>query len=165
MIDFNTPHQAVPFDQIKPEHYKPAFDAAIQEARTELDRIIKSTRKPTFKNTIDALEQSGYRLKRIEQIFFNINSAETNKEIQQIAQEVSPILTEYYNDITLNEDLFNKVKQVYDDRENLSLDTEQRKLLDDTYKLFVRNGANLTPDAKAEYRKVTCRIIQTFPEV
>lgn len=158
MIDFNTSHQVVPFDQIRPEHFKPAFDTAIQKARTELDRIIKSTRKPTFKNTIEALEQGGYRLKRIEQIFFNINSAETNPEIQQIAQEVSPILTEYYNDITLNEDLFNKVKQVYDDRENLSLKTEQRKLLDNTYKKFVRNGANLTPDAKAEYRMVTSEL-------
>ena len=128
MIDFNTSHQAVPFDQIKPEHYKPAFDATIQEARTELDRIIKSTRKPTFKNTIEALEQSGYRLKRIEQIFFNINSAETNKEIQQIAQEISPMLTEYYNDITLNEDLFNKVKQVYDERENLNCESRTAKI-------------------------------------
>ena len=158
MIDFNTSHQAVPFDQIRPEHFKPAFDAAIQEAKTELDRIIKSTRKPTFKNTIEALEQSGYRLKRMEQIFFNLNSAETNPEIQQIAQEVSPILTEYDNDITLNEDLFYRVKQVVEDRENLNLRTEQRKLLDDTYKRFVRNGANLTPDAKAEYRKVTTEL-------
>jgi peptidyl-dipeptidase Dcp len=158
MITFNTPHQAVPFNRIKPEHFRPAFDAAIQEAKTELDRIIKSTRKPTFKNTIDALEHSGYRLKRIEQIFFNLNSAETSKDIQQIAQEVSPILTEYYNDITLNEDLFNKVKQVYDNREDLNLDTEQRKLLDNTYKIFIRSGANLTPDAKAEYRKVTAEL-------
>jgi peptidyl-dipeptidase Dcp len=155
MIDFNTPLQAVPFDRIKPEHYKPAFDRAIQEARTHLDKIIKSSRKPTFRNTIEALEQSGYRLKRIEQVLMNINSAETNKEIQQIAQEVSPILTEYYNDITLNEELFKKVNQVYNERQNLKLNTEQQKLLDDTYKLFVRNGANLSPEAKTEYRKVT----------
>jgi peptidyl-dipeptidase Dcp len=158
MIDFNTPLQAVPFDKIKPEHFKPAFDRAIQEARTELDKIIKSSRKPTFKNTIEALEQSGYRLKRIEQIFFNINSAETNKEIQQIAQEISPILTEYYNDITLNEDLFKKVNQVYGNRQNLKLDTEQQKLLENTYKLFVRNGANLSPEEKTEYRKVTSEL-------
>jgi peptidyl-dipeptidase Dcp len=158
MIDFNTPLQAVPFNQIKPEHYKPAFDAALAEARAELDRIIKSSRKPAFKNTIEALEQSGYRLHRVEQIFFNINNAETNKEIQKIAQEVSPILTEYYNDITLNEELFRKVKQVNDQRENLKLDAEQQKLLGDTYKSFVRNGANLSPEAKTEYRKVTAEL-------
>ncbi len=158
MIDFNTHLQAVPFDKIKPEHYKPAFDNAIEEARAELDKIIKSSRKPTFENTIEALERAGYRLKRVESIFFNINSAETNKEIQAIAQDVSPKLTAYYNDITLNEDLFKKVKQVYDSRANLKLDTEQQKLLDDTYKAFIRNGANLSPEAKAEYRKVTTEL-------
>jgi peptidyl-dipeptidase Dcp len=158
MIDFNTHLQAVPFDKIKPEHYKPAFDNAIEEARAELDKIIKSSRKPTFENTIEALEHAGYRLKRVESIFFNINSAETNKEIQAIAQEVSPKLTAYYNDITLNEDLFKKVKQVFDDRTNLKLDTEQQKLLDDTYKSFIRNGANLSPEAKTEYRKVTTEL-------
>ncbi len=158
MIDFNTHLQAVPFDKIKPEHYKPAFDNAIQEARAELDKIIKSSRKPTFENTIEALERAGYRLKRVESIFFNINSAETNKEIQAIAQEVSPKLTAYYNDITLNEDLFRKVKQVYDSRANLKLDTEQQKLLDDTYKAFIRNGANLSPEAKTEYRKITTEL-------
>ena len=158
MIDFNTHLQAVPFDKIKPEHYKPAFDNAIEEARAELDKIIKSSRKPTFENTIEALERAGYRLKRVESIFFNINSAETNKEIQAIAQEVSPKLTAYYNDITLNEDLFKKVKEVYASRANLKLDTEQQKLLDDTYKTFIRNGANLSPEAKTEYRKVTTEL-------
>jgi peptidyl-dipeptidase Dcp len=96
-----------------------------------------------------------YRLKRLEQIFFNINSAETSQEIQQIAQEVSPLLTAYYNDITLNEKLFLKVKQVYDNRQKLGLGQEQLKLLEDTYKVFIRNGANLNPQAKEEYRKVT----------
>jgi peptidyl-dipeptidase Dcp len=158
MIDFNTHLQAVPFDRIKPEHYKPAFDNAIEEARAELDKIIKSSHKPTFENTFEALERSGYRLSRIESIFFNINSAETNKEIQAIAQEVSPKITAFHNDITLNEDLFKKVKQVYDSRANLKLDTEQQKLLDDTYKSFIRNGANLSPEAKAEYRKVTTEL-------
>jgi peptidyl-dipeptidase Dcp len=158
MIDFNTHLQAVPFDKIKPEHYKPAFDNAIEEARAELDKIIKSSRKPTFENTVEALERAGYRLKRVESIFFNINSAETNKEIQAIAQEVSPKLTAYSNDITLNKDLFKKVKEVYDSRANLKLNTEQQKLLDDTYKSFIRNGANLSPEAKTGYRKVTTEL-------
>ncbi len=158
MIDFNTHLQAVPFDKIKPEHYKPAFDNAIEEARADLDKIIKSSKKPTFENTIEALEHAGYRLKRVEAVFFNINSAETNKEIQAIAQEVSPLLTAYYNDITLNQDLFKKVKEVYDSRDNLKLNSEQQKLLDDTYKAFIRNGANLSDEAKTEYRKVTTEL-------
>jgi peptidyl-dipeptidase Dcp len=155
MIDFTTPLEAVPFDKITPGHYKPAFEAAIQDARTGLEKISGSSAKPTFENTIEALERVNYPLKRIEEIFFNINSAETNKEIQQIAQEVSPILTAYYNDITLNEELFGRVKQVYGEREGLGPDTEQMKLLDDTYKRFVRNGANLSAEAKEEFRKVT----------
>jgi len=158
MIDFKSPMQVVPFDQIRPADYKPAFDSALAEARVDIDRIIRLKTKPSFKNTVEALERSGYRLKRIEQIFFNINSAETSKEIQQIAQQVSPLLTEYYNDITLNEDLFRKIKQVYNDRQHLKLDTEQQKLLDDTYKSFVRNGANLNAEAKTEYRKVTIEL-------
>jgi peptidyl-dipeptidase Dcp len=167
MIAFNTTHQAVPFDKIQTTHYKPAFEAAIAEAKSEIDKIIHARGKPTFVNTIEALEHSGYRLKRIEEVFFNINSAETSKEIQQIAQEISPLLTAYYNDITLNEQLFEKVKKVYDNRASLKLDAEQQKLLEDTYKSFVRNGANLSAEAKAEYRKVTetlAKLTLTFEE-
>lgn len=158
MIAFNTPLQAVPFDKIRPEHYKPAFEAAMAEARTTIEKIIADSKKPSFANTIEALEHANYSLKRIEQVFFNINSAETNKEIQQIAQEISPVLTEFYNDITLNEALFAKVKQVYDERESIELTAEQRKLLEDTYKVFIRNGANLSPEAKEEYRQVTAEL-------
>jgi len=134
MIAFNTPLQAVPFDKIRPEHYKPAFESAMADARTTLEKIITASEKPTFTNTIEALEHANYSLKRIEQVFFNINSAETSKEIQQIAQEISPVLTEFYNDITLNEALFGRVKQIYNDGESLDLTAEQRKLLEDTYK-------------------------------
>jgi peptidyl-dipeptidase Dcp len=155
MIDFNTPLQSVPFDKIETKHYKPAFEDAINEARAGLSKIAEATNEASFQNTIAALELLSYKLKRLEQIFFNINSAETNKEIQQIAQEVSPLLTAYYNDITLNEALFGRVKKVYNEREDLELNREQMKLLEDTYKSFVRNGANLATDAKAEYRKVT----------
>jgi peptidyl-dipeptidase Dcp len=158
MIDFNTPFQVVPFHNIRPEHYKPAFDLAINEAKNHLDKIISSSEKPTFKNTIEALEQAGYLLKRIEQVFFNINSAETSKEIQQIAQEISPVLTGYYNDITLNSELFRKIRQVYNEREKLGLNTEQEKLLEDTYKTFVRSGANLDSEAKEDFRKITVEL-------
>ncbi len=158
MIDFNTPLQSVPFDKIDTGHYKPAFEDAIQEARNGLEKIAGATVKATFSNTIEALEYLNYRLKRLEQIFFNINSAETNKSIQQLAQEISPLLTAYYNDITLDERLFKRVKQVYDEKGGLGLDTEQLKLLDDTFKSFVRSGANLLPEAKEEYRKVTTEL-------
>jgi peptidyl-dipeptidase Dcp len=155
MIEFDTPWQPVPFDKILPQHYKPALDHEIQKAKAGLARIAGLDEKPTFQNTIEALEVLNYTLKRLEQVFFNINSAETSKEIQQIAQEISPVLTSYYNDITLNEALFVRVKQVNEQKGNLNLTVEQSKLLDDTYKAFVRNGANLCEEDKAEYRRVT----------
>jgi peptidyl-dipeptidase Dcp len=158
MIQFNTPLRSVPFDKIKTGHYKPAFEASISEAKAGLEKITSASDKATFQNTIEALEKLNYKLKRLEQIFFNINSAETSKEIQQIAQEVSPMLTAYYNEITLNEKLFGRVKKVYDEREILGLGQEQLKLLEDTYKSFVRNGANLGPKAKEEFRKVTAEL-------
>jgi peptidyl-dipeptidase Dcp len=158
MIDFDTPYQPVPFDKIETGHYQPAFEAAISEARTGLAKIAEASDKATFQNTIEALEVLNYRLKRLEQVFFNINSAETNKELQQIAQEVSPLLTAYYNDITLNETLYARVNDVYKERGSLGLNPEQRKLLEDTYKAFVRNGANLDAEAKTEYRKVTTEL-------
>ncbi len=155
MIEFKTPLQAVPFNQIKTEHYLPAFESAIDEARTKLSHITGSTETPTFSNTIEELERLNYKLKRIEQVFFNINSAETNPEIQQIAQQVSPLLTSWYNDITLNEALFERIKKIYEVRGSLGLNTEQSRLLEDTYKSFVRNGANLSSEAKKEYREIT----------
>jgi peptidyl-dipeptidase Dcp len=155
MIDFNTPLQSVPFDRIETRHFKPAIEAAVDEARAGLEKIAGTSDRPTFQNTIEALEFLNYKLKRLEQVFFNINSAETNAAIQQIAQEVSPLLTAYYNDINLNEALFARVKQVYDGRESLRLQQEEMKLLEDTYKGFVRNGANLSNEAKEEYRRIT----------
>jgi peptidyl-dipeptidase Dcp len=158
MIEFNTPLQSVPFDKIETAHFKPAFKAAIHEAKSGMERLANAFDKATFQNTIEALERLNYKLRRLEEIFFNINSAETNKEIQQIAQEVSPLLTTYYNDITHNIALFDRVKKVYGERESLKLDTEQLKLLEYTYRIFVRNGANLSPEAKSAYRKVTAEL-------
>jgi len=155
MFDFSTPLQCVPFDKINPGHFKPAFEAAIRQAGEGLKKIASNADEPTFENTVEALERLNYSLKRLEQIFFNLNSAETSKELQQIAQEVSPMLTAYYNDITLNEKLFTRVKQLHDARAEAGLDTEQLKLLEDTYKGFVRNGANLSQEAKEEYRNIT----------
>ena len=160
MIEYNTAFQAVPFDKIKAEHFIPAFETLIGECRNGLQKIAGSAERPDFQNTIEALERLNYKLKRLEQIFFNLNSAETTKEIQQIAQEVSPLLTAYYNDITLNEALFARVNQVYSKRPDPGLNQEQSKLLEDTYKMFVRNGANLSDTDKSEYRRLTEELSQ-----
>src|SRR5690606_37414031 len=146
---FNTPHDTAPFSQIKTEDFKPAFEEAIAMARREIDDIIANTESPTFENTIEALDFSGQALDRLSSIFFNLNSAETNDEIQRIAQEVSPMLTAFSNDITLDPELFRKIKAVHDNKDSLQLTAEQKTLLDRKYKNFVRNGALLPEDKKA----------------
>ncbi len=151
---FNTPHTTSPFSQLKNEHFKPAFQESIAKAKAEIDQITKNVEAPTFENTIEALDFSGYTLDRISSIFFNLNSAETNDEIQKIAQEVSPWLSDFSNDIRLNEQLFKRVKTVYDSREELVLSTEQKTLLDKKYKGFARNGANLNENAKNKLREL-----------
>lgn len=143
-----------PFSQIKTRHYKPAIIQAIEIAREEIDAITGNDAAPDFTNTIEALEFSGDKLDRITSIFFNLNSAETNKEIQQIAQEVSPLLSEFRNDIILNKALFKRVKAVYQNKEGLNLTTEQQTLLDKKYKAFSRNGANLTGEKQQELREI-----------
>lgn len=142
------PFDEAPFSKIKNEHFKPAFLQAIKDAKKEIDAIVANTEAPTFENTLEALDFAGYQLDRISSIFFNLNSAETNEEIQKIAQEVSPWLSEFSNDITLNEGLFARIKTVYEQRDSLDLTTEQRTLLEKKYKNFSRNGANLTEENK-----------------
>ena len=115
---FNTKYNTAPFSQIKLEDYKPAFIENIAQAKAEIDTIIKNSDAPTFENTVEALDFSGQALDRLSSIFFNLNSAETCDEMQKIAQEVSPLLTEFSNDIALNEDLFKRVKAVYDQKDN-----------------------------------------------
>ncbi len=143
-----------PFSKIKEEHYEPAIKKAIDLAKNEIAEIIKNTEKPTFENTIVALDNSGEQLDRITSIFFNLNSAETNAKIQEIAKTISPWLSEFKNDIMLNEQLFERVKSVYEQKESLNLSAEQTTLLDNHYKSFARNGANLTEDKKSELRKI-----------
>lgn len=143
-----------PFDAIQNEDYKPAIEAAIAQARQEIDFITNNPEPATFENTIAALDYAGYQLDRVTSIFFNLNSAETNETIQKTAQEVSPLLSEFSNDITLNEALFKRVKNVYDSRESLELTREEEVLLDKRYKGFSRNGANLAEDKKARLREI-----------
>ena len=158
LSNFNSEFETAPFSVIKNEHFKPAFLQAIQIAKSEIDVIVKNKSIPTFENTIEALEFSGEQLTRISSIFFNLNSAETSEEIQKIAQEVSPLLSEFSNDITLNEDLFKKIKIVYDTKETFNLTGEQEMLLTNKYKSFVRNGANLTSKDKDELRKIDAEL-------
>ena len=143
-----------PFSKIKNEHYKPAIEKAIELAKTEISAIVENVEKANFQNTIVALDFTGEKLNQITSIFFNLNSAETNDEIQKIAQEISPWLSEFRNDITLNEALFHKVKSVFDNRENLNLSPEEQTLLEKQYKGFARNGANLKEEDKTELRKI-----------
>jgi peptidyl-dipeptidase Dcp len=151
---FNTKYNTAPFSKIKNEDFSPAFQKGIELAKAEIDAIIRNPIQPTFENTIEALDFSGAILDRISSIFFNLNSAETNDEIQKIAQEVSPLLSEFGNDIRLNPNLFARVKTVYDQREKLNLTAEQITLLDKKYKGFSRNGANLPEDKKNQLREI-----------
>ena len=151
---FNTKHNTAPFSQIKLEEYKPAFIENIAQAKAEIDAIITNSDVPTFENTIVTLDFAGEQLDRLSSIFFNLNSAETCDEMQKIAQEVSPLLTEFSNDIALNEDLFKRVKTVYDQKDSLTLTTEQATLLDKKFKGFSRNGALLNEEDKLKLREI-----------
>lgn len=152
------PFNEAPFSKIKNEHFKPAFLQAIEDTKKEIDDIVNNPEPPTFENTLEALDFSGKQLDRISSIFFNLNSAETNEEIQKIAQEVSPILSEFSNDITLNEGLFARVKAVYEQRDSLDLTTEQLTLLEKKYKNFSRNGANLKEENKKRLREIDAEL-------
>ncbi|MFT5984876.1 MAG: Zn-dependent oligopeptidase, partial [Planctomycetota bacterium] len=143
-----------PFSKIKNEHFAPAIKQLIADTKEEVNAIVENTDAPTFINTVEALENTGQQLDRVTSIFFNLNSAETNDEIQKIAQEVSPLLTELGNDLLLNEALFKKVKTVFDASASYELTAEQKMLLDKQYKGFSRNGANLSEDDKNKLRKI-----------
>jgi len=152
---FNTPYRSAPFNSIKNEDYLPAFKELIQKSEAEIDAIVKNPDEPTFENVIEALAYSGEQLDVVSNIFFNLNSAETSDEIQQIAQEVSPILTEYSSKISQNEALFNKIRKVYDEKEKYNLNDEQEMLLNETYKGFVRSGALLSEEDKEQLKKIS----------
>lgn len=158
--DWNTPYQTPPFDRITVEEYAPAFDAAIAEARAEIDSIVNNPEEPTFSNTIEALERSGAKLSRVSSLFFNLLEADGTDRMHEISMEVQPKLTEYSNDISLNEELFKRVKAVYDQRDSLDLDTEQAMLLTETYRGFARSGAALSDEDKETYRRLTSELAQ-----
>ncbi len=147
------PYGAPQFDKIRNEHYLPAFKAGIEEAKAEIDAIVANPEEPTFENTIEAMEYSGRTLNRVAAIFYNLNEADTSDELQAIAEEISPLMTEYSMYVSLNIDLFRRVKAVYEKRNELGLEKDQMTLLEDTYKSFSRNGANLSDEDKMTYSK------------
>ncbi|MDP5102082.1 MAG: M3 family metallopeptidase, partial [Nonlabens sp.] len=160
LTPFDTFENTAPFSLIKEEHYEPAFTEAIEAARLEIEAITSNSEQPSFENTIEKLDEAGALLGTISSIFFNLNSAETNDEIQRIAREVSPALTKFGNDVTLNEALFNRVKTVYAQKEKLELTPEQQTLLDKNYKRFSRNGANLNDADKEKLRTIDAELAQ-----
>ncbi len=158
---FGTPFETAPYDKIKPEYFLPAVQEAIKQGRAEIDAIANNPAKPTFANTIEAMEKSGRLLSRTTSVFFNLNSVETTPELQKVARDISPLMSDYGNDITLNEKLFKRVKAVWDSRNSLKLTPEQAKLLDDTYKGFSRNGANLSDADKEKLRAIDKELAET----
>jgi Zn-dependent oligopeptidase len=150
-----------PFSKIENSHFKPGFEESLKEARAEINTIVKNTEIPTFSNTIVALEFSGQRLGRISSIFFNLNSAETNTEIQKLAQEISPLLSEFSNDILLNAGLFKKIKTVFENKSSENYTQEQSILLEKIYKNFTRNGANLDADDQKHLREIDMELSRT----
>lgn len=160
LAEWLTPHQTPPFNLIKQEHFIPAIDLALLETRGEVDQIIKSEDTPTFENVIVALEICGDKLEKATSVLFNLNHAETDDTIQAITREVSPKLSEFSNYISLNEELFAKVKELYNKREQLELNAEDLHLLEKKYLGFVRSGANLEGEAKIRYAQITTELAQ-----
>ena len=151
---YDTPYNVPPFDKIKNEHFKPAILEGIKKHEEEINAIANSSAAPTFDNTILAMENAGELLSNVNVVFSNLNSANTNKEIQNIAKETAPNLSAHRDNIYLNEKLFARVKALWDKKETLGLNLEQAKILDNSYKDFVRSGANLSDSDKAILRKI-----------
>ena len=158
LTEYTTPFGVPPFDKIKLEHYKPAFIQGMEEQAKEIDAIINQRSTPDFENTIAALDQSGKLLRKVSAVFYGLNSANTSDEMQALSRELSPLLSKHSDDISLNPRLFARVKEVYEKRNELNLDKEQMKLLEETYKDFVRGGANLPEDKQAKLRELNNEI-------
>lgn len=152
--EYNTPFKVPPFDEITEEHYLPAFKEGIVKDQKEIDAIVNNPEDPTFANSIEALDYTGDLLTKVENVFYNLLGSNTNDQMQEIAKEVAPLLSKHGDDIRLNADLFKRVKAVYDTKNELSLTPEQAQLLEKTYKVFVRGGANLGPEEQARLREI-----------
>ena len=158
--EWKTPHGTYPFNDIQPEHYMPAFEEGIKQGLADIDAIVNNPAAPTFKNTIEAYEKSGELLTMVAGCFYNLTSAETNDELQAIAMELSPKMSEYSASIVLNEGLFQRIKAVYDQKDKLKLNAAQQKLLEDIYESFANNGANLNDEQKVVYKELSAKLSQ-----
>ena len=156
--NWDTPHGTYPFEEIKTEHFMPAFEQAFAEGYAEIDSIVANPEAPTFENTIVALDEAGEMLSMVAGCFYNLTHSETNEQLQALEQELSPKMSEYSTSIILNEGLFARVKAVYEQRDQLTLTADQKELLQDTYDSFANNGANLDAEAKEKYRELTSRL-------
>ncbi|MCB0281470.1 MAG: M3 family metallopeptidase [Calditrichaeota bacterium] len=152
--EWKTPFQSPPFEEIKDEHYMPAFKLGMEEHLKEIQAIASNDASPSFANTIEAMEKSGKLLDKVSYVFFNLSSANTNDEMKAIQKEVSPLLSTHNDDINLNPKLFKRIKTLYEQKDKINLTTEQQRLLEDYYKGFVRGGANLTDEQKDQLRKI-----------
>lgn len=155
---YDTPFGIAPFDKIKNEHYLPAFAKGIAQSKEQTLEIANSPLKPTFENTIEAMEKSGVLLNKVSNVFYGLTGSMSSDEVRTIAKELSPQLSALSDDILLNEKLFKRVKSVYDNKDSLKLRVDQKTLLEDTYKNFVRGGANLTEDNKKQLRDLNQKI-------
>ena len=155
---YTTPYGIPPFEQIKVEHYKPAFIKGMEEHKKEIDAIVNNKKPATFENTIAALDRCGELLNKVASVFYGQNSACTSDEMQAVSREISPLMSQHSDDITMNAALFKRVKYVYDHQSEEKLDKEQKKLLEETYKSFVRSGANLSADKQEQLRKLNQEI-------
>ena len=154
LVEKNTPFGVTAFDKVKIEHYLPAFEKAIAANQAEIDAIVNNPDAPTFANTIEALDRSGELLDRVVGVFFNVIEADGNDDMNAIAEQVSPMLSALSDGIILNDALFQRVKTVYEQRETLGLNDEQMRLLEETFKSFANNGANLPEDKKARLKEI-----------
>ena len=155
---YTTPHQTIPFNEIRLEDYEPAIKQGIEEEDRQIKEIVENPEKPTFENTILALANSGQLLDRVTTVLFNLMSAETCDELDAIGERIMPELSEHSNNISLNEDLFSRIKQVYEQKDTLFLTAEEARLLEKTYDGFIRNGANLNDEEKIKYRKISTEL-------
>lgn len=160
LATYDTPFGVPPFNEIENEHFKPAFEEGLKQHTAEIDSLIQLEEDPTFDNTIVALENSGKLLSNVSRVFYNLNSANTNDEIQALAKELAPKISAHWDEIYLNEKLFERVKSVYDRKSEFNLDKQDQRLLDETYKGFIRAGANLNDEDKEKLKEINSKISQ-----
>ena len=158
MEEWDTPYGVPPFDKIKPEHYLPAFEEGMKQQKENIDAIVNNTEDPTFENTIIPLEYSDELLNKVSMVFFNLTECCNDEEMEKLADTIMPLVTQHGDDVMLNEKLFQKVKTVYDNREKEKLNPEQLRLLEETYKGFVRGGANVPAEKQARFREINTKL-------